>query len=357
MTCTIGGLTDEVAYTITVTAHNRSGDGDVSLPSEPVVPGGSRFHALVPARVLDSRAGPTNIGRAFHTAWDPGVPGAADVAIGGHGGVPIDADTVVLNVTVVGPTAGSYLQMWPTGAPQPQYGSSLDFRAGQIVPNQVTVKLGTGGIVRVLNAVGHVDVVIDVMGYYGGGSDGDGDGFVPMVPRRLVDTPARSDARREHHSYHRPGVGGHPIDRGRDAHGPTRRHRRRDERHRHQRNGPVVPAALAVLFARPEFGSNLNFQAGQIVPNTVTVKVGSGSMVDLFNAVGHVDVVIDVVGYYVPDRGSAFRPVVPARVLDSRAGSTNISRRSARRGTQVRLARGTCRWQDKEAFHSEPPPS
>ncbi len=80
--------------------------------------------------------------------------------------MPADADGVVLNVTVVNPTAGSFLQLWPTGASQPTLGSSLNFDAGQIVPDAVTVKLGTAGRVRVFNAVGSVDVIADVAGYF-----------------------------------------------------------------------------------------------------------------------------------------------------------------------------------------------
>ena len=80
---------------------------------------------------------------AFSTPWSPGVAGIRDVQIGGLAGVPSDADAVVLNVTVVSPTAGSFLQLWPTGSTQPVFGSSLNFVKDQIVPNAVTVKLGT----------------------------------------------------------------------------------------------------------------------------------------------------------------------------------------------------------------------
>ena len=74
----------------------------------------------------------TNVG-AFSTPWQPGVAGTRDVQIGGLGGVPAGAEAVVLNVTVVNPNAGSFLQLWPTGATQPRFGSSLNFGPGQIV--------------------------------------------------------------------------------------------------------------------------------------------------------------------------------------------------------------------------------
>jgi hypothetical protein len=44
--------------------------------------------------------------------------------------------------------------------------------------------------------------------------------------------------------------------------------------------------------------SNLNFVAGQTVPNLVIVQVGSGGKVSLYNFAGSTDVIADVVGYY-----------------------------------------------------------
>jgi hypothetical protein len=44
--------------------------------------------------------------------------------------------------------------------------------------------------------------------------------------------------------------------------------------------------------------SNLNYLPGQTVPNSATVKLGAGGMVNVYNNVGSAHVVIDVVGYY-----------------------------------------------------------
>ena len=126
---------------------------------------GRAFHALVPGRVLDSRPGPTNIG-PFSSPWTPGIPGIRDLPVGGRVGVPVDASGVVMNVTVVDGSKGSFLQLWPTGAAQPTFGSNLNFTTHQIVPNAVTVKLGTAGQVRVYNDLGQVHVVADVAGYF-----------------------------------------------------------------------------------------------------------------------------------------------------------------------------------------------
>ena len=46
--------------------------------------------------------------------------------------------------------------------------------------------------------------------------------------------------------------------------------------------------------------SNINFTAGQTIANLVTVRVGAGGAIDLFNLFGRTDLVADVVGYYLP---------------------------------------------------------
>ena len=82
--------------------------------------------------------------------------------------------------------------------------------------------------------------------------------------------------------------------------------------------------------ARPEV-SSLNFVGRQTVANLVTVQLGAGGKVSLFNgSAGTVQVLVDVAGYYRSGTGTepgTFTPVVPARLLDSRpAGVAPLSR-------------------------------
>ena len=63
------------------------------------------------------------------------------------------------------------------------------------------------------------------------------------------------------------------------------------------------PSEGSVLTAFPigqpvPLASNLNFNAGQTVPNLVVVKVGTGGRVGLYNAFGTVHVVADVAGWF-----------------------------------------------------------
>ena len=70
--------------------------------------------------------------------------------------------------------------------------------------------------------------------------------------------------------------------------------------------------------------SNLNFVGGQTVPNLVTVKVGTGGSVSLYNSSPNpVDMVVDLGGYYAlgaPTAGGGTVSVTPTRVLDTRTG-------------------------------------
>ena len=63
------------------------------------------------------------------------------------------------------------------------------------------------------------------------------------------------------------------------------------------------PTAASYLTAFPTgevlpLAANLNFVAGQTVPNLVVAKVGAGGKVSLYNAAGGVHVIADVAGWY-----------------------------------------------------------
>ena len=88
------------------------------------------------------------------------------------------------------------------------------------------------------------------------------------------------------------------------------------------------PTALSFLTAWPTgearpLASNLNFTAGQTVPNLVVVKVGAGGKVSLYNHAGTTHVIADVSGWYGASgatQGSRYHPVAPSRLLDTRTG-------------------------------------
>ncbi len=71
--------------------------------------------------------------------------------------------------------------------------------------------------------------------------------------------------------------------------------------------------------------SNLNFVAGQTVPNRVTVKLGPTGWINIMVAGGDAEVIADLAGWFTnaslaSGTGSGFSGLTPARILDTRYG-------------------------------------
>ncbi|WP_051367059.1 S8 family peptidase [Hamadaea tsunoensis] len=74
--------------------------------------------------------------------------------------------------------------------------------------------------------------------------------------------------------------------------------------------------------------SSLNLVPGWTGANSVTVALGSGGKVNIYNHAGSTHVIADVVGYYAADStvaatrgtGGEYQPVIPGRIFDSRTG-------------------------------------
>lgn len=80
----------------------------------------------------------------------------------------------------------------------------------------------------------------------------------------------------------------------------------------------VYPSGVA----RP-LASNLNTAPGWTGANSVTVAMGAGGQVDLYNNAGSTHLIADVVGYYMADNtlgftGGELQTVYPERIFDSR---------------------------------------
>jgi hypothetical protein len=70
--------------------------------------------------------------------------------------------------------------------------------------------------------------------------------------------------------------------------------------------------------------SNLNFSAGQTVPNLVTVRVPASGIVDFYNKLGATNLFADVVGYYDTNKtteAGRFVALTPFRKADTRIAS------------------------------------
>lgn len=111
----------------------------------------SDYNALPSTRVLDTRStAPVGAGKTLVVPLT---------------GVPADATAATVNLTVVSPSANGYVLAYADGASRPATGSTVNFRIGQTVANQVTVPV-TDGKIDVYNAVGTANVVVDLEGYY-----------------------------------------------------------------------------------------------------------------------------------------------------------------------------------------------
>jgi hypothetical protein len=268
-------------------------EGYVSSPTTTPATAGT-YVPVVPDRILDTRNG----NGGFTTPVGPGA--TINVQVGGRSGSNVPAtgiSAVVLNVTATGPTASSFLTVYPTGGGRPS-ASNLNFVAGQTVPNRVIVKTGinpqtsTGGWVSIYNAAGSVNVLADVGGWFADGTDSTitGTEFVGMLPSRLIDT-------RSGHGPIGPGgtlilpvvspIGAPAMAKAVVVNVTV--------------TSPTAPSSFLTIWpdgaTRPT-ASDLNFVAGLTVANLVVVKVGSGGSVDIFNAAGSTQVIVDLVGWY-----------------------------------------------------------
>jgi hypothetical protein len=123
---------------------------------------GSSLTPMSPVRILDTRNGTGGFSAPV------GANTTIALQVAGAGGVPstVPPKAVILNVTVTGPTSGSYLTVWPDLVGRP-VSSDLNFVPGSTVPNLVVVQVGTNGKVDFYNAAGSVQVIADVMGWFG----------------------------------------------------------------------------------------------------------------------------------------------------------------------------------------------
>jgi hypothetical protein len=255
----------------------------------------ARFVPVDPRRVLDTRPSGVTVPAGGTVTIDLAGPAGPER--------PAGATAAALNVTATEPGADGFLTVFPCGRARP-LASNLNYRAGQTVPNNVLVALGDSGRVCVF-ALTRTHVVVDLNGWYTSTPGAAATGLVTAAPTRLVDTRT-SGGRRQDLVVSLDGA----VPPG------------------------VTAVTLNVTVADPLFdgyltvypcgdlvplASNLNFVAGQTVPNLVTVKVGTGHRVCAYANVP-TNVVVDLAGWFT----AGDKPVVtvaPTRLLDTRDGT------------------------------------
>lgn len=246
--------------------------------------GSAGFTGLSPRRVLDTRltpGGPITAGET-RTLSVAGVPG-----------VPLDADSVVLNVTAAEPNGQGFVTVSPTGAGTPDV-SNLNLMPGVTRANLVVVALGDDGSIDIRSELASTHVIVDIFGYY---RTGTGASTTTADPFRVADTRVGT---------------GTPI--GALRSGETRRLRIAGV-------GPVPenataayvnltvtqPTGAGYLSAWPAgetapIVSNLNWTSGQTIPNMAIVPLGEDGSIDVsidlpWDPSGTAEVLVDVLGW------------------------------------------------------------
>ena len=310
----------------------------------PPAPTASTYTALKsPQRLCDTRSsasiGGTGdvISGVTGQCANSGTPLSANtplqVPVAGLGGIPSSGVTgVVLNVTVIGPSTGGYMTVYPSGESAP-LASNLNFTPGDVRANLVTVGLGSNGAVDVVTNT-TANVAVDAEGYFAApSSSSSGAGlYNALTPARLADTrcsasPAPSFCASENlpaanqkltglgpqgsENVTVTGVGKVP-------------------------STGVSAVVLNVTVTATHAGgfitvyptgstrptaSNLNWTAGESLPNRVIVPVGTNGQVTVFNNSGNVQFIVDVNGYFTDSGGTGsefYALSSPARILDTR---------------------------------------
>jgi hypothetical protein len=244
---------------------------------------------VVPQRIVDTRPLST-VGVAA-----PGPIGELlVVAPLGQAGLPADpaqVDSVLVNVTVDGPSEAAYLTIWPWGSAKP-YASSLNFSAGETATNFHIAKLGADGRFAVAASNGATHVIVDVFGWIPAGSSA----YRGVEPQRILDT--RYGAGLCAGPCTDPGAGSVVNVKVTELAGVPATARAVALK---VTAASATEATYLTLFpawqALPN-ASNLFVSPGRITPNLVIAKVGAGGYVAVYNAAGSTSVVADVVGYY-----------------------------------------------------------
>ncbi len=256
---------------------------------------GSTYHAVSPARLLDTRNGTGGISGPLssHVARSFGLTG-------GGSPIPAGATAVTGNLTVTGQTSGGYFFIGPDGTNDPT-SSTLNFPVRDDRANNVTVALGAGGTLWVTfvapTAGNSAHAIFDVTGYFT--ADATGSSYVPLSPARILDTrygiggSSSPFATHVSRSFGVTGAGGVPT----DANAVTG-------------NLTVTgQTSLGYLFigdaeADNPTSSTLNFPLGDNRANGASAPLGAGGVlwVTFVAPTGGntTQAIFDVSGYFVP---------------------------------------------------------
>jgi trimeric autotransporter adhesin len=250
---------------------------------------GAGFQAVAPARVFDSR--PDEL-QGLVPIVKQRYGGATElrVRVVETAGVPATGVAAVsLNVTVVNPDGLGFVTVYPCGT-RP-LASSLNYVAGQVVPNAVIAPVSPSGEVCFFSTAG-THLLADINGWFASAS-----GFVGLTPVRVFDSRAGEPQ------------GAVPIVQQR--YGGAAEIRVRVTGVAGLPNAGVGSVSLNVTAVNPSaagfvtvypcgtrpLASNLNYTVGQIVPNAVIAPVSPTGEICLFSS-QNTDLLADITGWF-----------------------------------------------------------
>jgi hypothetical protein len=268
-----------------------------------------------PVRVLDTRAnsGQQGAGETIGAGQTLNFyPGTVPLTNQLDPNVPEDANAVVLNVTVVNPTAASFLSVWQSGSGPIGTWSNLNFLPGNVIANRVIVPLsaessGPPEQVSIYNYAGSTDVVVDLDGFM---DIHKGDLYYGLTtPLRISDTRTGSA---------QPNAGntlgaGNTVDVnvfGDHTYDPDCYYCAPHDWDGINANVTATNTTGSSFFTAfpgnaggtPPLSSDINWAPGEIISNGVILDSISGSepdfTMDIYNFAGHADAVTDLYGYY-----------------------------------------------------------
>ncbi len=277
------------------------------------------FHPMRPLRICDTRAGQGTVcaGAVNNpiraNTWRDVV--LSGLPPGGNGpAIPSDgtAAAAVFNLTGTQGSATTYLSveppdprtgLCPTGAPSV---SNINLPPGSSLPNRVIASLGSHQDVCVYNSTGSANIIIDIDGWFGNGSEtSTGALFYAVSPTRICDTRAGSGTECQGQALTAGAT--EPVPVAGVLVVPAT-------------GGSTPPVAMVAnltgvggsaatyltlypgdVTTRP-LASDLNPAAGITIANLAIVGLattgGSSGNIDLYNAAGDINAILDVAGWF-----------------------------------------------------------
>lgn len=127
------------------------------------LPTGTTINSVTPSRYLDTRATGATVDGVSERIGVRSAGQVTEVVIGGRGGVPRNASSVLMNITAIRPSGTGFVTVAPCGVALPN-ASSLNFVGGINGGNDIIIGLGTDGKICIYNSAA-TELSVDVTGY------------------------------------------------------------------------------------------------------------------------------------------------------------------------------------------------